>query len=134
MAKAKRNKGQSRILEEIKNQLILTAERWGQSGHYTPIKLEEMVLEQCKKIKGDFLSEKANLDYELNSGAENEKESRVKIDKIRIYLKKADRSIKTHQNAIKKVLDKMVGDREKVLRVMGKVLRKPAVSLLLGEN
>ena len=50
------------------------------------------------------------------------------------YLKKADRGIKGHRKAIARILDKMVGDKEKVLKVLGKILRKPAISVVLGEN
>lgn len=131
---SKRRRGQSRILEEIKDQLILQAERWGKSGHYTPLKLEEMVLEQCSKIKGDFLAERANLEYELLRIGTDKKECLIKLEKLEGYLKKADRVMEGRQRSVSRMLDKMVGGKEKVLKVMGIILRKPAISLLLGEN
>ncbi|MEE8638320.1 MAG: hypothetical protein V3T21_04655 [Candidatus Margulisiibacteriota bacterium] len=131
---SKRKKAQQRVLNEIQHQLVLQAERWGRKDHYTPMKLEEMVLGQCYKIKGDFYGERANLEYELQRIGTDKKECLIKLEKLEGYLKKADRGIKGHRKAIARILDKMVGDKEKVLKVLGKTLRKPAISLMLGEN
>lgn len=135
MAKASRRKRRQKIvLGEIQKQLLLQAERWGKGGHYTPLKLEEMVLDQCRQIKGEFLAEKANLEYELHRIGTDKKDSLIKLEKLQGYLKKADRVVRGHRKNISRMLDKMVGEKEKVLKVLGKTLRKPAVSLFLGEN
>ncbi len=131
---SKRKKGQQRVLGEIQKQLLLQAERWGKEGYYTPMRLEEMVLDQCYSVKGEFLAERSNLEYELQRIGTNKRESLIKLEKIGMYLKKADRVIKGHNNNISKMLDKMVGQRAKVLKALGKTLRKPAFSFLIGDN
>ena len=135
MAKAsKQKRAQKRVLDEIKNQLILQAERWGRVGYYTPLKLTEMVLEQCRKIKGDFLAEKANLEYELHRVGTDKKECLIKLEKIQSYLKKADRVIARHQKSISKMLDKLVGNRDELQNALSYVLKEPKVSVLIGDN
>jgi hypothetical protein len=130
----KRKRKQKRILNEIQKQLLLQAERWGKAGHYTPMKLEEMVLEQCHRVKSDFLIEKANLEYELQRIGTNKKECLIKLEKLEGYLKRSDRAIKGHHRVIFKIIDKMVGEKEMVVKALGKTFRKPAVSLFIGEN
>ena len=92
MAK-KSKKGQVRILNEIRDQLVLQAERWGRKGYYTPLKLEEIELEQCRKIRSDFLAEKSNLEYEMNMIGTDKREVLIKIERLESYIKKADRVI-----------------------------------------
>jgi hypothetical protein len=131
---SKRKRGQKRVLGEIQKQLLIQAERWGNGGFYTPIKLEEMVLAQCYKVKSEFLIERSNLEYELQRIGSNKKDCLIKLERLETYLTKAKRAIDGHQKGISKILDKMVGDREKIIKALGKTFRKPAVSLLIGDN
>jgi len=132
---AKKNKGQQRVLGEIQKQLMLQAERWGRKDYYTPQRMEEMVLDQCYKIKGDFLGEKANLEYELQQVDSDKKESLIKLEKLVGYLKKADRSILGHQKAIIRSLEKLVGDKVKTKWALDyKKISKKGVSIMIGEN
>jgi hypothetical protein len=131
---SKRKRAQKRVLGEVQKQLLLQAERWGRKGHYTPMKLEEMVLEQCGRVKSDFLVEKANLEYEIQRIGSDKKECLIKMEKLEGYLKRADRAIKAHRNKIQKMLDMMVGEKSKVVKALGKTFRKPTVSVVIGEE
>ncbi|MBU0672472.1 MAG: hypothetical protein KJ732_05545 [Candidatus Margulisbacteria bacterium] len=131
---SKRKNGQKRVLEEIRKQLVLQAERWGKTEYYTAQRLEEMVLEQCFKIKGDFLSEKANLEYEMQSIESDKKECLIKLEKLTGYLKKSDRSLKIHKKAIGRWLERLIGDRQKTQWALDRKIKKPVISVLIGEN
>ena len=127
----KSKKGQLRILNEIKDQLILQADRWGKKDSYTPLKLEEMVLEQSRKIKSEFLAEKANLEYEMNMLGTDKREVLIKIERLETYIRKADSVIEKHERNISRMLDKMVGDKIGVKKAEKTLKTKPNVSVML---
>lgn len=116
------------MLDEIKNQLVLQAKRWGREDYYTSVKLEEMELSQCGKILGDLLSEKANLQYEAQAMDENKKEIGLKLSKLDLYIKKAARVMKKHEKSISKVLSKSIEEEKFGLKPKNKV------SVLISDN
>ena len=131
MAK-KKNKSQIRVLEEIKNQLVLQAKRWGREDYYTPLLLEEMELDQCRKILGDLLSEKSNLEYESNIAGTDKKENEIKLSKIEMYIKKAERVIKAHERRISQTIGKIPGDMKKIKSAVDRIQEKHKVSVLIS--
>lgn len=130
----RKKKAQLRILGEVQKQLILQAERWGKKDHYTPVKLEEMELEQCRKIKGDLLAEKANLEYEMQSLDSDKKETLVKQERLSLYLKRADRVIKKHEKHIVRTIEKSIGNREEIDAALKAIKPKSIISILLSDN
>lgn len=130
----KTKKAQTRILKEIQKQLILQAERWGRKEFYTPFKLEEMELAQCRKITGELLAEKANLEYELFLLDSNKRDVLIKLERLETYLKKSSRVIKRHEKTISKMLDKIVGDKRKIKKALEYVEPKSFVSVLVCDN
>ncbi|MFH1617441.1 MAG: hypothetical protein ABIB65_02565 [Candidatus Margulisiibacteriota bacterium] len=129
----KKNKGKFKVLEEIKNQLILQAERWGKKDHYTPLRLQEMELAACRKIKGDFLAEKANLEYEMQMLGTDKKEVLIKIEKLNMYISKSDFVIEQYQRKIERMLEKLCGDKKEVDRALKRVRESHKVSVMVGE-
>ncbi|MFA4967555.1 MAG: hypothetical protein WC624_04985 [Candidatus Margulisiibacteriota bacterium] len=132
MARNKK-KAQSTILNEIKNQLLLQAERWDNYG-YSPIKIEEMLKDQCDKIKGDLLAEKNNLEYELNYLGTDKREVLIKIERLESYLKKANKAMEKHDRTIRRMVDKLIGDIKAVNRAKGLIDSKSQISVMLGVN
>ncbi|MBU0573505.1 MAG: hypothetical protein KKH83_03395, partial [Candidatus Margulisbacteria bacterium] len=126
----KKNKGKFKVLEEIKNQLILQAERWGKKDHYTPLRLQEMELAACRKIKGDFLAEKANLEYEMQMLGTDKKEVLIKIEKLNMYISKSDFVIEQYQRKIERMLEKLCGDKKEVDRALKRVRESHKVSVM----
>lgn len=126
-------KAQQRILNEIKTQLVLQAERWGRKDFYTPLKFEEMELDQCKKILGDLLSEKANIEYELHLLGTSKKEVLIKRERLEVYLKKAARVIAKHEKDIKRMIGKCLGDRNSVNNALKKYAYSPKISVMVGD-
>ena len=125
-------KAQAKILQEIKNQLVLQAERWGKKDHYTPLKLEDLELEQCRKIKGDLLAERSNLDYELHMLDTDKRELLIKLEKLEVYLKRADHVIGRHEKNMSKMIDKSIGDRKKIRNAERLYKKGSAISVLVG--
>jgi len=130
----KKKKAELRILEEIKNQLILQAERWGRVGYYTPLKLEEMELEQCSKIMGEFFSEKANLEYELQMLSSDTREAIIKLERLENYVKRAKGVMRKHERKIKRLIEKLIGDKDKTEKAVNCFKKKPKVSIYLGSQ
>ncbi|MFH1761257.1 MAG: hypothetical protein ABIA63_09175 [bacterium] len=130
----KRKKAQDLIITEVKNQLLLQAERWGRKDYYTPLKLEEIELEQCNKIVGEFLAEKSNLEYELHMLESDKKDVLAKMERLQIYLAKSARVAKKHENNIGKIIQQKIGDREKINAAVNKVDKKSAISVLISDN
>ncbi len=132
MATKRAKKAQKRVLEEIKGQLLTQAERWGRKDAYTPIILEEMELAQCLRIKGDFLSEKANLEYELNSLGTDKREVLIKIERLNAYLKRADQIIARHEKTISRIIDKDSVSKERADRILKKGEKEHKISVMVS--
>lgn len=134
MAGYKRKTAKLRLLNEIKKQLILQAERWGKKGYYTPLKLEELELDQCDGIYTDFLAERCNLDYEFNLLDCDTHETLIKLERLEGYIKKAKRAIKKHRQSIKKHLDKMVTEKDKLKSILARLKPENNISVLISSN
>ncbi|NQU17744.1 MAG: hypothetical protein HQ564_06715 [Candidatus Saganbacteria bacterium] len=127
----KKAKGQMRVLEEIKNQLVLQADRWGRKGHYSSLRLIEMEQSQCGQIRGELLSERSNLEYELHILGSNKKDVLAKIDRLKTYVIKADRLGERYQKDISRAIDKMIGDRKAIKRALSGMSAESSVSVVI---
>ena len=56
---------QEKIIGEIRDQLMVQAKNLGLRDHYTPERVIEIKIEQCRKIMGKFQEEKNNLEFQL---------------------------------------------------------------------
>lgn len=131
----KRKRKQQLLLEEIKKQLIIQAERWDRTNYYTPLKLEEMEMDQCRTILGNLLAEKANLEYELYMLETDKHEVSIKLEKIDNYLRKASQVIGKHTVNISKTIDKKIGDRKRIKAAVSTISPDDAeISILVGDN
>lgn len=132
----KRKRAQMTILEEVKKQLLLQAERWGRSGFYTPQKLEDMEFEACQRIRSDLLAERSNLEYELQAIKSSKKDVDIKLSKLESYIRRADRLMKRHDRNIEKIIEKMTVEKKKVFGALGtvKMRKEPLISVLISDN
>jgi homoserine acetyltransferase len=132
---AKRKKAQSIILDEIKKQLILQAERWGKTGFYTPMKMEEMELDAVRRIRGDLLAEKSNIEYEMQMLASNKRELDIKVQKLGMYLKRAEKIGKKHDKNIEKILERSIGNRKNLTGAINRTIgERSTISVLISDN
>lgn len=131
----RQKKAQNKVLNEVRKQLVLQAERWGRKDYYTQEKIEEMVLEQCYVVKGELLAERANLEYELSSLDSNKKESLIKLERLQTYLSRADRVINQHKRVIFNFLSKKLGDQKQLKKAVNLIEDKPSqVSVMVGRE
>ena len=129
----KTKKAQNRILDEIKSQLIAQAERWGKKDYYTPLKLEEMEIDQCQKILGDLLAEKNNLEYEMAMLGSDKREVLIKTERLNSYIKKAHKVIDAHARKINKMINNVIGDQKIIDKAESLINKKPRISVEIGE-
>jgi len=134
MSTGKRKKQQIRLLNEIRDQLVLQAGRWGKKDHYTQLCLDEMTLDQCYRVLGDLFSEKANLEYELYLLESDKHDLLIKMERLDAYLKKSRRVIKKYQKNIQQQLDKLIGDKDKLDLIEKRMHPENTISVLLSNN
>lgn len=134
MATRNRKKEQTRLLNEIRDQLVLQAKRWGHEGYYTPVRLDEMTLDQCRKIQGDLLSEAANLGYELFLIESNKRDLLIKMERLDAYLKKAEKVIKKYEKGIRYQVNRVITDQDKLELIRRRMQPQSSISILLNSN
>lgn len=61
----KQMRTQQKIMNEIRNQLIIQAKNLGLGDYYTSRRIVEIQIEQCRKILSKFCEEKVSLEYQL---------------------------------------------------------------------
>lgn len=127
----KKGKKKNKLVGEILKQLIDEAERWGQKDYYTPLKLEEIALEEAKKIRADLLSEKSNLDYEMNMLGTDKREVLLKTQKLGGYIARADKVIQEHEQKIQSIVNKNFGDKATLERARKAVKKGTKVSVMI---
>jgi len=125
----KQAKRQMAVLNEIRKQLTLQAKAWGKE--YTPLDFEEMELDAARKIKGDFLAEKSNLEYEMSLLGTNKQESLIKIQKLEVYISRVDTVVSQHARSIAKMIEAPIGDKKLVAKAVSKIGNRPSVSNLV---
>ncbi|MFA6430916.1 MAG: hypothetical protein WCV91_00820 [Candidatus Margulisiibacteriota bacterium] len=130
----KKKRSQLKLLNEVRDQLVLQAERWGLKGHYTPMCLDEMTLEQSHKITSDLMSEKANLEYELYMMDSNKRDLLIKMERLQKYIKKAFRVIEKYDKNIKKQLNKVIENQDKVETILRGMRKENTISFLISSN
>lgn len=110
MSVRRKKNTQKKVIGEIKNQLLIQAERLGIRDDYNPVVLEELKLDSIGKIMSDFYMERANLEYELNMLASNKKEIMIKLEKLNAYIRKGQSLRKTHNDKFEQLIEKGLGD------------------------
>ncbi|MFH1683438.1 MAG: hypothetical protein ABIA67_01000 [Candidatus Margulisiibacteriota bacterium] len=121
--KNKKN-AQKKLINELKNQLLIQSERLGIRDDYSPLYMEELKLDSVKKIMTEFYMERSNLEYELNMLASNKKELLIKLERLQAYIRKAVGLHEQHLNKFEAIIEKGTGEPEKVRRAVKKL--KPA--------
>jgi len=118
---SKKKNAQKKVMNELKNQLLVQAERLGIKDDYNPIAMEEMKLDSIRKILGDLYMERANLEYELNMSGTDKKEALIKLERLSRYIHKAEALIKRHTRKFEDLIEKGMGDVKKTRRAVRKL-------------
>ena len=136
MAKRNAKKQQMKVINELLSQVILKAERWGKTGYYTPLRLEEMYIDAINQLSGELLTEKANLEYELHALGTNKQDAVIKIERLNSYIQKAKHLKARTLKKIEDLLGKKIGDKDKLALAVARIRRenKPSVSVMINSN
>jgi hypothetical protein len=114
----KQKKSQKKIINELKKQLMIQAERLGIRDDYGPLSMEELKIESVGKIMSDLYMEKSNLEYELNIIGSNKKEIQIKLERLNRYIRKAVSVHERHHGKFEELIEKGMGDLEKTRRAL----------------
>lgn len=118
---SKKKSAQKKLVNELKNQLLVQAERLEIREYYSPVTMEELKIDSVRKILTEFYMERANLQYEMNSYGTNKKEVLIKLERLNAYIRKAEGLRERGLKNFEKLLDKGLGDKEKALKAIRKL-------------
>lgn len=118
---SKKKNSQKKLINELKNQLLIQAESLGIRERYTPIVLEELKINAVRKILSEFYMERSNLQYELNMLGSKKKEVLIKLERLNAYIRKGEGFRERHLGDIEKLIEKGMGDREGTKRAVSRL-------------
>lgn len=118
---SKKKSAQKKLVNELKNQLLIQAERLEIREYYSPVTMEELKIDSVRKILTEFYMERANLQYEMNSYGTNKKEVLIKLERLNAYIRKAEGLRERGLKNFEKLLDKGLGDKDKALKATRKL-------------
>ena len=113
---SKKKNSQKKLINELKNQLFIQAEKLGVRDRYTPGAMEEMKIDAIRKILTEFYMERSNLEYELNVLGSNKKDVLIKLERLNFYIRKAEGLRDRHAKSFEALLDKQMGDKVGALK------------------
>lgn len=113
----KRKKAQARLFNELRNQLMIQAEKLGKKDYYTPYRVTEIRGGSLRDILTELYIERANLEYEMQTPGSQKHEVLRKLEKLHRYIAKAERLQENNQNQIAKLVGRKVEIREDLLGV-----------------
>ncbi|MBU1027169.1 MAG: hypothetical protein KKA31_05500 [Candidatus Margulisbacteria bacterium] len=102
----KKAKGHNKIIGELRNQLLIQAERLGIKDRYTPLWFTEEKALALSKILAEFYAERSNLEYELNLLGSDKKDILIKLEKLHGYIRKAESLKERYLDKFEKIIDK----------------------------
>ena len=116
-----RKNAQKKVTNELKNQLLIQAERLGIKDDYSPLVMEELKLGSIGKILTEFYMERANLEYEMSMLGSNKREVLIKLERLHAYIRKAQGLQEKHNKQFETIIEKGTGDQVKTQRAVRKL-------------
>jgi hypothetical protein len=114
MIKAKAKlKAQMSIFKEMENQLLIQAERLGIREDYSPLRLKELEAEALNKHLLAFYTERSNLEYEMQMLGTDKREVLIKMERLGVYIRRAEQMVERQKKELGKILDKLCPDKAK---------------------
>lgn len=129
MAGNKRKKAQEKILSEIQSQLTIKAKKLDIMDRFSDENFETMKVDAAHNILDDLNSEKSNLEYELYMKGILDKDSTIKLEKINMYINKAQRVIDKHAKIVEKLTGKARDQMTKARDAVKKLVPPPRISI-----
>jgi hypothetical protein len=114
-------KAQNKLINELKNQILVQAELLGVRDRFTPVVLAELKVDAARKILSEFYAERSNLEYELNMLGSQKKDLLIKLERLNAYIIKAEAITSRHARQIEDLIEKGMGDMKKTRRALRRV-------------
>jgi hypothetical protein len=118
---SKKKTAQKKLINELKNQILVQAERLGIRDEFSPVYMEELKLDSTGRILTEFYMERSNLEYELNILGSNKKELLIKLERLNAYIRKAQGLREKHLKAYESLLEKGMGDKKKTQKAVSRI-------------
>lgn len=120
MARRNKKKAETKLIEEMRNQLLIQAERLGIRDRYTPQWFAQERILAAGKVLSELYAERSNLEYELNLLGTDKKDLLIKLERLGIYIKKAEGLREKYQKEHDRIIDKdfkLSENRDKLARL-----------------
>jgi hypothetical protein len=127
---SKKLKAQMKIFKELETQLMVQAERLGVREDFDPFHMKELECDALNKHLIAFYQERANLEYEMQMLGTNKKEVLIKLERLGVYIRRAEKMAEQDQKEFRKMLDKLTPGKEAAL----KAVAVKGISVNLGIN
>lgn len=124
----KKKNAQKKLINELKNQLFIQAERLGIKEDYNPLAMEELKLDSVGKILTEFYMERSNLEYELNIIGSKKRELLIKLERLHAYVRKAQGLHEKHVKKFEDLIEQGTGDQNLTRRALRQVTDPVKVS------
>jgi hypothetical protein len=102
----KKKKAEVKLIEEMRGQLMIQADRLGIKDQYSPQWFAEQKILASGKVLSELYAERSNLEYEMNLLGTDKKELLIKLERLNIYIKKAEALRSQFQGEHDQVTDK----------------------------
>jgi hypothetical protein len=102
----KKKRTQKKIVEELRKQLLIQAERLGIRDRFTPVWFLEQRVLALSQILSEFYAERANLEYELNMIGSDKKDLIIKLEKLHSFIRTAETAREKYIKRFEKTIDK----------------------------
>jgi predicted nuclease with TOPRIM domain len=126
----KKVKAQMRIFKELEDQLLIQAERVGVREDYSPMHMREVESDALQKHLIAFYQERLNLEYEMQMLGTDKKEVLIKLERLEVYISRAERMAQMYEKEMAKLLERLTPDKEKV----EKAIAARSVAVIGGVN
>ncbi|OGC06487.1 hypothetical protein A2526_03010 [candidate division WOR-1 bacterium RIFOXYD2_FULL_36_8] len=127
---AKKIKAQMRVFQEMESQLLMQADRVGVRDDFMPSRLKEMEYDSLKKHILSFYAERSNLEYEMQMFGVDKKEVLIKMEKLEVYIRRAERLRELYDKYFQKSSEKQNKDKS----IIEKSISKNKISVSIGDD
>ncbi|MBU1616969.1 MAG: hypothetical protein KKF06_04195 [Candidatus Margulisbacteria bacterium] len=87
---SRKGKAQKKVVDELKNQLMIQAERLGIKAEYTSAWFLEQETLAYGQVLSELYAERSNLEYEMNMLGSDKKDLLIKLERLHSYIRKAE--------------------------------------------
>lgn len=103
---SRKSKAQNKVVDELKKQLLIQAERLGIRNEYTPAWFVEQKVLAFGKVLSELYAERSNLEYEMNLLGSDKKDLLIKLERLHLFIRKAESLREKYTGQFDQLIDK----------------------------